>query len=47
MWDEMVALGIKEEAGAPAREFIYQSRWAALETWVMELHAARALNAQG
>jgi hypothetical protein len=44
IWDEMVALGIKEKVGAPARELIYQGRWAALDAWVVQ---RRAMTAQG
>jgi hypothetical protein len=38
-WEEMVALGIKDKVGAPARQLIYQCRWRDLDAWVVQRRA--------
>jgi hypothetical protein len=41
-WEEMVALGIKDKIGAPARQLIYQGRWRDLDAWVVQRRAETA-----
>jgi hypothetical protein len=46
-WEEMVALGIKEKVGAPARELIYQGRWRDLDAWVVQRRIETAKQRRG
>jgi hypothetical protein len=41
-WEEMVALGIKDQVGAPARQLIHQGRWRDLDAWVVQRRAETA-----
>jgi hypothetical protein len=41
-WEEMVALGIKDPIGAPARQLIHQGRWRDLDAWVVQRRAQTA-----
>jgi hypothetical protein len=41
-WEEMVALGIKDKVGAPARQLIYEGRWRDLDAWVVQRRAETA-----